>query len=218
MSVQHTDVAAYSLGLLDQKDREEFEAHLAGCESCSAELAEFSSMADLFLGVGPVSDPADEPGEAVIIDLVARQAVARRRRSRQRGWLAAAASVVVLAGGVAAGAGLASRQTPPDKVVTAASAGIKGTVELTSKTWGTQVVLKLSGVPITAECQLVAVPKTGKSRVVMGWQVLRAGLGTPGHPPLLLHGSTSVSMKDLSEMQVQIVSSGGILLTIPIST
>lgn len=31
MSVEHTDVGAYSLGLLQERDRQAFEDHLAGC-------------------------------------------------------------------------------------------------------------------------------------------------------------------------------------------
>lgn len=57
---EHTDVAAYSLGLLDPQDRLEFEAHMAGCESCAAELADFAGLAELLIGIGPVdAEPVD---------------------------------------------------------------------------------------------------------------------------------------------------------------
>jgi hypothetical protein len=57
---QHTDVGAYALGLLDDTDRELFELHLTGCESCAAEFADLSGMRELFSGVGPVEvDPLD---------------------------------------------------------------------------------------------------------------------------------------------------------------
>ena len=46
----HTDVGAYSMGLLEERDRRAFERHLAGCASCAAELTEFSSMAALLRG------------------------------------------------------------------------------------------------------------------------------------------------------------------------
>ena len=32
---EHTDVAAYALGLLDPADRQAFEEHLAGCPGCA---------------------------------------------------------------------------------------------------------------------------------------------------------------------------------------
>ena len=89
MSVQHTDVAAYSFGLLEERDRVEFEAHLAECESCTAELAELSAMAGLFADVDPVESEHDEPDGAQIEDLMRRRAASSRRRGRQRAFLAA---------------------------------------------------------------------------------------------------------------------------------
>ena len=59
MSGEHTDVGAYALGLLEERDKRAFEHHLAGCPSCRAELAELSGMKELFSGIGPV-EAADE--------------------------------------------------------------------------------------------------------------------------------------------------------------
>src|SRR5213078_2123093 len=94
VSIQHTEVAAYSFGLLEERDRLDFEAHLAQCESCAAELAELSAMVD------PVEPAQDEPDDAAIGDLMRRRAQARRHRVRQQAFLAAAACVVLVAGGV----------------------------------------------------------------------------------------------------------------------
>ena len=47
----HTDVGAYAMGLLEERDRREFEDHLAGCPACAAEVAELSPMAALLKGV-----------------------------------------------------------------------------------------------------------------------------------------------------------------------
>ena len=38
MSAEHTDIGAYSLGLLDERDRLAFEDHLASCPSCGAQI------------------------------------------------------------------------------------------------------------------------------------------------------------------------------------
>lgn len=224
MSVEHIDVAAYSLGLLDQKDREDFEAHLAGCQSCMAELSEFSAMADLFADLGQVTVEADEPDESSLTYLVARKAAARRKQTRQRAWLAAAAGIVLLAGGVAVGLGLAPQKAPSpvlqqltgQRHSSTSLAGLRGVVGLVSKPWGTQVTLELSRVRGPLDCQLIAVSKKGLRRVVVGWLVPAAGYGVPGHPgPLLIQGGTSIPRQDLSEIAIQVVH-GPTLLTIPI--
>lgn len=55
-SVEHTDVGAYALGLLEEPDRLAFEAHLATCERCRAELDDFGDM-DAFRGLFDDVDP-----------------------------------------------------------------------------------------------------------------------------------------------------------------
>lgn len=227
MSTAHIDVAAYSLGLLDAKDREDFEAHLAGCQSCLTELGEFAAMADLFAGVRPVSAPGDEPGDAAIADLVARRVAVQRRQTRRRALLAAAASIVLLAGGVAAGLGLASPKAKPVAQLSLTGTRhsatnlisglrLRGVVGLVSKPWGTQVTLKLSKILGPRNCQLIAVSTTGVRRVLVGWRVPAAGYGVPDHPaPLLIVGGTAIPEQELSEIVIQVVR-GPALLTIPI--
>ncbi|WP_331767564.1 zf-HC2 domain-containing protein [Embleya sp. NBC_00896] len=53
MSIQpeHADVAAYALGVLEEADRDAFEEHLATCDRCIEELADFSGLATLLTEV-----------------------------------------------------------------------------------------------------------------------------------------------------------------------
>lgn len=224
MNSLHTDVAAYSLGLLEQQDRLDFEAHLTQCESCPAELAELAAMADLFVGVDPVQAGHEEPaGAAELGDLVRRRADARRRRARLQVVLAAAACLVLLAGGVALGFAAAPGQPLPVVAIvgqrhsaTNARTGLTGTVGLVAKTWGTQVTLDLAGVRGPLECQLVAVSSTGKRRVITGWFVPPSGYGVAGHPGhLLIIGGTALPVNELSRVEVQVVN-GATLLSIPL--
>lgn len=212
---QHTDVAAYSFGLLEEPDRLEFEAHLAGCEACAAELAELSQMAGLFEGVGPVDPGPDEPDDEGVVSLLRRRAGDRRRQALRRSWLAAAAAVVLLAGGAATGVAVTQGKVRQVTVValagqrhtaTSASTGVKGTVGLEAKAWGTQVTLDLAGVRGPLDCELVAVSRTGERRVVTGWFVPASGYGVPGHPAhLLLMGGTSIPLTSMARVEVDVV-------------
>ena len=78
MSTEHTDVGAYSMGLLEEQDRLAFENHLAGCPSCAAELAQLSPMAGLLSGIEPVG-PAAEPAQATVTELIGRRVAQQRR-------------------------------------------------------------------------------------------------------------------------------------------
>jgi anti-sigma-K factor RskA len=53
----HGAVGSYVVDALDQSEREEFEAHLATCDSCSQEVAEFSEAATELSVLSAVSPP-----------------------------------------------------------------------------------------------------------------------------------------------------------------
>lgn len=223
--VAHTDVAAYALGLLEPQDREAFEAHLAGCPACAAELAEFSGLADLLAGQEPPG-PADEPpGQASVVRLVRRRATAQRRRARWQAGAAAAAAVVLLGAGVAAGlaAAPARHASPPAAITlqgqrhaaTDPGTGVRAVVGLAARTWGTQVTLDLSRVRGPLKCELIAVSRTGQRRVIAWWRVPVPGYGVPGHPGhLVLAGSSSFPRDQLTQLIVSVVH-GRTLVTVP---
>jgi Putative zinc-finger len=223
---EHTDVGAYSMGLLEERDRQAFEDHLAECPACAAELAELSPMAALFRGVEPVAAVAEEPAVAQVTELIQRRVRQQRQRRRWQVALGAAAGIVLIGGGVGVGIAAAPQHngtaTPPAvaagqaRSATDPVTGVAGTVHLVAKAWGTQVTLDLSRVHGPVECQLVAVSKAGERRVVMGWLVPAPGDGVPGHPAhLVIQGGTSIPRADLAQVDVDVVN-GRTLLTIPV--
>ncbi|MBO2450295.1 zf-HC2 domain-containing protein [Actinomadura barringtoniae] len=54
--IEHTDVGAYALGLLEEDDKRAFEAHLQNCPACRAELGGMAGLANALSGVGSIAD------------------------------------------------------------------------------------------------------------------------------------------------------------------
>jgi hypothetical protein len=223
ISNDHVDVGAYSLGLLEDRDKAVFEAHLATCSSCSAELSTLTPVADLLKGLEPVELPGDAEAAQAPADLLRRRAEASRRRRRWQIAVGAAACVAALGGGLAIGIAATSHHAQGTVALTGQlhtatdpATGVTGTVGLVPKTWGTQVTLDLAHVRGPVECQLIAVSKTGELKVVGGWFVPAPGDGVPGHPAhLLVQGSTAIQLGGLARFEVRVVQ-GQTLLTIPV--
>jgi hypothetical protein len=221
---EHVDMGAYALGLLEDQDKAAFEAHLATCEACRAELSSLSSVAALLKGMDPVEVPEDAGNAEPPVDLLHRRASASRRGRRRLIIASAAACVVLLGGGIGVGLAAAPSQvqvlepglTGQRHTATNPANGVTGTVGLVSMGWGTQVWLDLSGVHGPQQCELIALSKTGDRTVAAGWIVRAPGDGVPGHPaPLLVEGSTAISLPDLAGFEVTVVN-GPSLLTIPV--
>src|ERR1700750_41901 len=102
----HTDVGAYAMGLLEERDRREFEDHLAGCPACAAEVAELSPMAALLRGVeltGGEPGVGREPGGGDVTAPLLRHGRRQRQRRRWQVALGAAAGIVLIGGSIGVG-------------------------------------------------------------------------------------------------------------------
>ncbi|MFH8619028.1 anti-sigma factor family protein [Streptomyces sp. NPDC017979] len=62
----HDAVGAYVLGILEDADATEFEAHLAGCDVCAAHLDEFAVVEPMLAALAQATPP---PGAPVIVPL-----------------------------------------------------------------------------------------------------------------------------------------------------
>jgi anti-sigma factor RsiW len=57
--VPHPDVAGYLFGVLDPDRTKAFEAHLAGCAACRAEVADLRGLPALLTATASVGPPGD---------------------------------------------------------------------------------------------------------------------------------------------------------------
>lgn len=233
--VEHTDVGAYALGLLDGDDRLAFEVHLLRCRSCAVELSELAGVANALTGIGPVrDDPPSRERPPEVIDLLRRKRAADRRSRRSTFLIGVAAAVTLVVGGLTIGAQFGGESATPPAALSAqpgpaeqfyamgtptpgvGADGVTGGVVLESKGWGTHAALELSGVKGPLECELVAVGKNGERRVMMGWAVPTPGYGVPGSPdPLYMHGAAALPVDKIDRFEV-VTTAGRKLLTVDV--
>jgi anti-sigma factor RsiW len=234
MTVAHTDVGAYALGLLEEDDRRAFEEHLGDCTSCTAELGGLGDMRRLLAGIGPVEVDDEEPEDLSgnITDLVARRRREDRRRRRGTLVIGLAAGVALVAGGVTAGSAIVSpggggehqHGSPAADVLasgvrhsaTDPSTHAVGIVATRAQPFGTEVGLDLANVRGPLTCRLVAVMRSGQQQPVTEWAVPPKGYGVPGSPAhLQVHGGISVKPSDVSRYDV-LIEGGGRLVSVPV--
>ncbi|NUO99289.1 MAG: zf-HC2 domain-containing protein [Nonomuraea sp.] len=232
--VEHTDVGAYALGLLEEDDRLAFESHLLSCPSCRFELSDLAGVAGVLNGIAPVEDdgPPFSEGQAGVVDLLRRKKAADRRTRRGTFLLGMAAAVALAAGGLTVGTQLTAGDTPQvaagrdhmgpaeqfyadgRPIAGKGADGVSGGLVVESKGWGTHAALKLSGVKGPLECELVSVARSGQRRVMTGWAVPAPGYGVPGSPdPLYTHGGSALPLKEIDRFEV-VTRTGRTLLTV----
>ncbi|MGW9195656.1 anti-sigma factor family protein [Micromonospora chersina] len=91
------------------------------------------------------------------------------------------------------------------------STGVKTTMWLASKEYGTQIGVFLTRLPGPRTCRLLVVRKNATSEVVSTWSVPGGGYGTNTNQlPLTLSASTSAPLKDIEKIQVQSVDVNGV--------
>ncbi len=153
MSDDHRHVreqlGAFALGVVDDAERTAIQAHLDGCAGCRAELAQLQRVAgrlDMLQVLQGETSPASPPQPAGPADrLFVRLAAERRRRSRGMAAAVAGVAAALLILGVV----VSPRDPPAGRSVEFAVApeGVTASAELRDWGWGTQMYLRISGLP-----------------------------------------------------------------------
>lgn len=174
---QRLDLGSYVLGALEPAARDQLAEHLADCAPCRAELAALAVLPGLLAKL-PAGDelaaaaPADPQLLATVLE------TARRRRGQRRRMFAAAACLVAL--GVASavvdltvGGGARSPAGPvvTRAAATSAATGVHLAVALSPRSWGTQIVVTVRGVPAGSRCELLVTGPGGALETGAWWRV-----------------------------------------------
>ena len=226
-------LGAYVLGALDAAERAEVDAHLTGCAACRDQLLAFAPLPGLLsrLTADEIeATPATAPPELLDRTLARLRQERRRTRRRQR-WGTAAADAAVAVGLLTAGAATwrggppAAAPAPAPTVtstvtptvtqeagvtLTATDPGtrVTATAQLRARAWGTEIGLRLGGVPSDERCRLVAVGPDGVGEVAGSWAATYSG-------SLTVTNATSIQASQLRELRV-VSFDGRTLVTIPV--
>jgi hypothetical protein len=204
-------VGAYVLDRVDASERARIEVHLKLCLICRAAVDELRPVADL---LGSVSETEIAPGRSrepspVLLDrLLATTSATRQRQAKSRRALLAAALAVAAAGMAIPAIDQKGLPAPGPVLATATGAGVSGTANLVGNDTGTDIRLRLRGVPEGLTCRLIVQDRSGARHQAGSWP---AGYdGTVDVP-----ASTTVPLPRIVALGIE-TTTGRELLAIPI--
>jgi hypothetical protein len=209
----HSD-AAYVLGILDDDERREFEAHLETCLECTARVAEVRPTAALLAGV-PLSAVIDSvPMPDTLLPSLLREA--RRDRNRRRlltGSLAAlAAACVATLVVVLWPSGSSGPTGPAPQAFAAVRPGpVTASAQLVAKKWGTEIDLNCRYVSTGnayVPYHLVVIDKAHHASSAGSWTLV------PGRD-IHFTGGTSVQRQNIARVQITLADGTPILQLAP---
>jgi hypothetical protein len=157
---QHFDVAAYALGVLDDRDAARFEDHLIECPTCAIELESLLPVVDILADVDADALVATEQSrrDGQVLTMMIGEVKRERRRANSRRLYSLAAAVVVFAmlsiGALFAG----GRWFAPDSTGTSTTAG--GTSPSTAPQRGSD---QLDPLPLSNGVAIGGTPLAGET-------------------------------------------------------
>jgi anti-sigma factor RsiW len=217
-------LGVYVVGAIDPAERSMVDRHLATCSACRDELAGLAGLPAL-LGRVTLEEAERGPGGAAQLQappqllgsMLTEQARWRGAKRRRNILVAVAASVAMIAGAGAAAAALVSGTARPPAAaahevrwttVSAhnAATNISASVRYRPRSWGTEMNVWVSGVPVGTKCQLWVTDSSGRRMVAGGWDVPTAEEAAwyPGSAPapadaitsfqITAHGKTLITL------------------------
>jgi anti-sigma-K factor RskA len=213
----HQLLGAYVLGGLDAADLRRFEEHLQECAGCREELAGLERLPAL-LDALPVPDAvaltggsrpaaAIEPGGSVPRTVL--DELASRRRKVRRRWtaLVGAVAAACLALGIAV-APLLNRPPQPDASYSVqAESGLRFSVDLARKTWGTELAVNGSSMPLDGTYSLWVRDRDGGEDRACAWTATPSGrIRVTGATPVQLASIASVELRDEGQKAVAVIT------------
>lgn len=213
----HHLLGAYVLGGLDSADSQRFEAHLQDCAECRTDLAELESLPALLDAlpvpdavaltgssrIAPTAAPATSAPAAVLVELAAR-----RRKSRRR-WaaLVGAVAAACLALGVAAGPLLIRPPQPDASYSVQADSGLRFSVDLARKNWGTELAVNGSSMPLSGTYSLWVRDRAGGEDRACAWTATPSGrVKVTGATPVQLASIATVELRDDDAKTVAVIT------------
>lgn len=220
MTDQHDpdQLAAYAIGLLDDKDAQATEAHVAGCLRCRQELTELREVDGALRGMPPeLFLDGPPPGGELVLQRTLRQVRTERERSgvrrRQRRLALIAAALAVLVGVGAAGVAL-GRVTTSETITARPTLPVTGTrlltgfdpftgarmtVTVTPAAGWVRIKATLVGIPSGERCTLVVIDRNRDRYIAASWLASPAA-ETNG---ITIDGAAVVAPADLAAVAVQ---------------